>query len=381
MSRAPLNIAFFGSSLVSAYWNGAATYYRGLIRALAERGHKVTFYEPDAFERQKHRDLPNPSWAEVVVYDPATEAQVRATVEQARGSDVVIKASGVGVHDALLEEAVLGLQSVRTAVAFWDVDAPATLSRVEGDRTDPFRPLIPKYDLVFTYGGAQPVIDRYKALGARDCVPVYNALDPTTHFPVPRDDRFAADLTFLGNRLPDREARVEEFFLRPSALCPRKSFLLAGNGWQDKNVPANVRRLGHVYTTDHNALNCTPLAVLNVTRESMASNGWSPATRVFECAGAGACLITDYWEGIGDFLTPGSECLVARSGDEVAELLATLTPEKARAIGEAARIRILSEHTYTHRALQVEEVLTSRRAAPHPHPTPPPPPPRNHDHP
>ena len=49
MSRhAPLEIAFFGSSLVSAYWNGAATYYRGVIRALHARGHRVTFYEPDA---------------------------------------------------------------------------------------------------------------------------------------------------------------------------------------------------------------------------------------------------------------------------------------------------------------------------------------------
>lgn len=362
MSRTPLNIAFFGSSLVSAYWNGAATYYRGLIRALAERGHRITFYEPDAFERQKHRDLPDPPWATVVVYDAHTQAHVRATVERARGCDVVIKASGVGVHDDLLEQAVLELQTPHTTIAFWDVDAPATLSRVEGNAGDSFRPLIPQFDIVFTYGGAQPVIDRYRALGARACIPVYNALDPTTHFPVARDERFAVDLTFLGNRLPDREARVEEFFLKPAAMCPDRSFLLAGNGWHDKPVPANVRRLGHVYTTDHNALNCSPLAVLNVTRDSMASNGWSPATRVFECAGAGACLITDHWEGIEDFLTPGSECLVARSGDDVADILRSLTPELARQIGAAARARVLAQHTYTHRASQVEAALYSHRS-------------------
>ena len=70
MNQPSLKIAFFGSSLVSAYWNGAATYYRGIIKELHGKGHRVTFYEPDAYERQKHRDLPDPDWAEVVVYEP-----------------------------------------------------------------------------------------------------------------------------------------------------------------------------------------------------------------------------------------------------------------------------------------------------------------------
>src|SRR5215207_3153311 len=128
-----LNISFFGSSLVSAYWNGAATYYRGIVRALHERGHRVTFYEPDAFERQKHRDIEDPPWARVVVYSAQSEAEVLQAVEQARGADLVVKASGVGVFDELLESAVLALQGPRTLVAFWDVDAPATLDRVHGD--------------------------------------------------------------------------------------------------------------------------------------------------------------------------------------------------------------------------------------------------------
>ena len=80
-----MNIAFFASSLVSAYWNGAATYYRGIVRALAERGHQVTFYEPDAYDRQKHRDIADPPWARVVVYSAQSDAEVLHTVEQARG--------------------------------------------------------------------------------------------------------------------------------------------------------------------------------------------------------------------------------------------------------------------------------------------------------
>jgi spore maturation protein CgeB len=241
-----MQIAFFGSSLVSAYWNGAATYYRGIIRALHERGHRITFYEPDAYERQQHRDIDDPDWARVVVYAGEGETGVRQALADARGVDLVVKASGVGVFDALLEAAVLDLQRPGTRVAFWDVDAPATLDRVNQDPRDPFRSCIPRYDLVLTYGGGRPVIEAYERLGARQCVPIYNALDPSTHHPVPPDPRFAADLGFLGNRMPDREWRVEQFFFAAAAQCPGATFLLGGSGWESKPMPPNVRYLGHV---------------------------------------------------------------------------------------------------------------------------------------
>jgi spore maturation protein CgeB len=352
-----MRIAFFGSSLVSAYWNGACTYYRGIVRALDARGHRVSFYEPDAFERQAHRDIDDPEWAQVVVYEPRDEDAVRKVVADAADADVVVKASGVGVFDAVLEEAVAELEGPEVRV-FWDVDAPATLAAMEADEGNPLRELTGRYDLVLTYGGGQPVIDRYAALGARACVAIYNALDPATHHPDPPRPDLACDLAFLGNRLPDREARVEEFFFRAVEALPGRSFLLGGNGWEDRvQGLANLRYLGHVAPGDHNALNRSALAVLNVSRESMAANGWSPATRVFEAAGAGACLISDSWEGVEDFLAPGEEVLVAGDGTEVAELLDGLDPERAHRIGEAALERVLAEHTYERRAEQVEAVL------------------------
>ncbi len=358
-----LDIAFFGSSLVSSYWNGAATYYRGLLHALARRGHRVTFYEPDAYERQKHRDMPDPDWARVVVYKPTADEALR-TVETAAGhADLLVKASGVGVHDALLEEAVLAHRRHGSRVVFWDVDAPATLDRIHENPTDPFRALIPRYDLVLTYGGGRPVVEAYEDLGAVRCVPIYNALDPDTHHPVPPVPDLVADLGFLGNRLPDRERRVEEFFLKPAAARPRHTFLLGGSGWDDKPVPPNVRRLGHVGSAHHNAFNCSARAVLNINRESMARYGFSPPTRLFEAAGAGACLITDRWEGIEQFLEPGFEVLVAADGSEVADWLDQLTPARASAIGRAARRRILSEHTYGHRVIELENLLEAHAPA------------------
>jgi spore maturation protein CgeB len=369
-----LRIAFFASSLVSSYWNGAATYYRGLARALHERGHALTFYEPDAFDRQAHRDLPDPTWARSVVWDPARRDDLDRCLDEAGAADLVVKASGVGVHDALLEERVLSLRRPGNLVAFWDVDAPATLERVALDPTDPFRPLVPRYDLVFTYGGGDPVVRAYGALGARACVPIYNALDPDTHHPAAPDPRFEAHLGFLGNRLPDREARVEEFFLRAASILPARRFLLGGAGWESKALPPNVRLLGHVGTAAHNAFNCTPLAVLNVSRDSMARNGFSPATRVFEAAGAAACIVTDAWEGLDRFLEPGAEVLPAEDGAEVAELLASLTPGSARRVGLAARRRVLAEHTYARRAEEVERALgmapSSARAVHRPDPAP-----------
>jgi spore maturation protein CgeB len=357
MTRRSLSIAFFGSSLVSAFWNGSCTYYRGIIRNLHELGHRVTFYEPDAYGRQEHRDIADPDWAKVVVYQAEKEAQVLETVELARGVDVVVKTSGVGVFDALLEEAVPSLSSPKTTKIFWDVDAPATLARVEADPADPFRAVVPEYDLILTYGGGDAVVRRYTSLGASRCINVYNALDPVTHFPVEPKAAFRSDLTLLANRLPDREERVRRFFLEPAIELPRRRYLLGGSGWNPRDLPPNVMHLGHVSPQAHNELNCSPLSVLNVTRESMAANGFSPATRVFEAAGVGACLITDAWEGIEQFLEPEREVIVATDGADVVRSLDELDQERAGAIGRAARRRILAEHTYAHRAAQLEEIL------------------------
>jgi spore maturation protein CgeB len=355
-----MKIAFYGSSLVSAYWNGAATYYRGILKALAQHGHEIVFYEPDAFDRQQHRDIDPPAWARSVVY-PATTEGLRRVLAQAGDADIVVKASGVGVFDRELLEGVLAKARSDALKIFWDVDAAATLDEMREQDDHPVHAALIELDLVLTYGGGPPVIDAYHRFGARACIPVYNALDPETHHPASPEPRFSADLGLLANRLPDREARIEEFFLSAAAGSPERRFLLGGNGWHDKGMPDNVRAIGHVGTADHNAFNCTPRAVLNVARDSMAHIGFSPATRVFEAAGAGACLITDAWEGIEQFLTPGNEVLVARDGQDVAELLAMLTPEQARAIGRNARARLLADHTYELRGHQVQRIFEQHR--------------------
>jgi len=352
-----VELTFFGSSLVSSYWNGAATYYRGLIRALAARGHRVTFCEPDAYNRQQNRDLAeDPDYATVIVY--RTEAERDALVEQAfETSDWVIKCSGVGVWDAELEAAVAERSGGATRTAFLDVDAPATLARIAAGTGDPFIACIPRYDQVFTYGGGPPVIAAYTAWGAQACTCIYNGLDPEEHRPLEMAAHPAYDLLFMGNRLPDREARVDEFFFRAAALSPGRAFVLGGEGWGDKAMPANVTYLGHVPTHRHNQVNASARLVLNIHRESMVENGWSPATRMFEAAGAGSCQVTDAMRGIEDFFTPGDEILVAGDGAAVARIVAETGDADARRIGEAGRRRALADHTYAQRAERMDAIL------------------------
>ncbi len=351
-----LKIAFFGSSLVSAYWNGAATYYRGIIKALNDRGHQITFFEPDAYNRQAHRDLPEVAWAESVVYKPTLEG-LKKVLDRTPEFDVLIKTSGIGVQDEVLEEYVPDLKLPNQVSVFWDVDAPATLEAAKADVEKKFISRIQKFDMVFTYGGGDKVVETYYSLGAKFCCPIYNAVDPETHFRVAPELRFKAELAFLGNRLPDREARVADFFLHPAEQLKDSKFIIGGNGWDAAQFPENVQILGHVYTKDHNALNSTVKAVLNISRDDMASYGFSPATRVFEAAAAGACIITDEWLGIETFFKPGKEILVAENGEAVKKILGELSHRDAEAIGDAARKRALKEHTYEIRAAQAEKLL------------------------
>lgn len=351
-----MKIFVFGSSISSSYWNGAATYYRGIYKNLAALGHHICFAEPDIYERQKHRDIVDLGYVDVIVYQ--TPNDIARLLALTTGYDLVIKHSGVGAQDEFLERSVLECATSGTLTAFWDVDAPATLSRVEKNKKDSFRRLIPEYDFIFTYGGGPTVVDHYLRLNAANCHPIYNGLDPETHFPISPDDDFRCDLLLIANRLPDREHRIDQLFIHAAELAPEKSFILGGEGWNGKPLPPNIRWIGHVCTADHNRLNSSAKFVLNVNRESMAEVGYSPPTRVFEAAGSAACMITDSWPGIPDFFSPGREILVADSAEHIVMYLRETTAQFAKQIGSRMRQRALRDHTYKLRADTVDAILT-----------------------
>jgi len=346
-----MKIFAFGSSIVSSYWNGAATYYRGCYKYLERRGHQITFAEPNAYDRQKHRDAGDFSYVRSVVYRPTVD--VDAMLECAQEADIVVKHSGIGVDDALLDERVAEM-NLRCPTFFWDVDSPATLQRMRQDPCDPFRDAVPKFDAILSYGGGPASRDGYFQFGARAYYSIYNGLDPETHHPAVPDPAFKCDVMFLGNRLPDREARVEQLFLRAAELAPNATFLLGGEGWCDKKLPTNVRWIGHITTNQHNRVNCSASMVMNINRTSMADSGYSPPTRVFEVAGAGACMLCDDWPGVDDCFEPGTEIIVIRSAEDVVKALRAYDDAARKRIGAAFHERALRDHTYAQRAVQAE---------------------------
>ena len=300
-----MRIAFYGSSLLSAYWNGAATYYRGLLsRARRARPRRHLLRARRLRPAEQHRDIDPPDWARVVVW-PATEAAARAVAAEAAEADVVVKASGVGVFDDLLLDGDRWPPPAPRRSASSGTSTPRRRSpRSRGDPGHPLRRALPALDLVLTYGGGPPVVDAYARLGAalRADLQRPRPRRPTTRSPP--DPAFAADLAFLANRLPDREARVERLLpRRPPRACPSGASCSAATAGTTSRCSANVRRLGHVGTGQHNAFNCLAAAPCSTSpATAWPTIGFSPATRVFEAAGAGACLITDAWEGIELFL-------------------------------------------------------------------------------
>ena len=352
-----MKIFAFGSSILSSYWNGAATYYRGCYTYLARLGYEVTFAEPDAYGRQQHLDSGDFSYVTSIVYSPSERDGGRdldRLLREAAQADIVVKHSGIGCDDALLERRVAGECSASAMTFIWDVDAPATIQRMRSDPGDALRHATPKYDAILTYGGGPLARAGFLDFAARAYYSMYNGLDPETHFPVPVDPALACDVVFLGNRLPDREARVEELFLRAAELAPQATFLLGGEGWGDRRLPPNVRWLGHVPTGHHNRVNCSASMVLNINRDSMAQFGFSPPTRIFEVAGAGSCMLCDDWPGISDCFEPGREILIVRSAGDIVEALTRLDLADRRRIGDAFHARALLDHTYAQRAAQAD---------------------------
>jgi hypothetical protein len=354
-----LRIGFIGSSLVSCYWNGAATYYRGLLRALAARGHEITFLEPDAFGRQANRDIPDPDWARVVVWPATPEGMARA-LDEAGAADLVVKASGWACST--------GSSRRRSSPCAGPATSSPSGTSTRPPRSTGPRPIPPTrsgpWRGATTSSSPTAAATRWcgpTAGWARACVPVYNALDPATHHPVPPDPRFAGtDLGFLGNRLPDREARVEEFSSRRRRL-PGRRFLLGGAGWGDK--------AGCPRTSATSATSARPTTTRSTPRASRCSTSTArawPATASrrrpgLRGGGGGALPGHRRLGGVEAFLEPGREVLVARDGAEVAAHVAGLDPARARAIGAAALRRVLAGHTYDRRAALVEAVLEGRR--------------------
>jgi spore maturation protein CgeB len=346
-----LDVVVLGLSVSSSWGNGHATTYRGLLRALARRGHRVTFLERDTPWYAGNRDMPQPEFCRLELYDSLAELRDRFA-HAVRDADLVIVGSyvpeGVDVGEWVIRTA-------RGATAFYDIDTPVTLAKLaRGDDEYLTAGLIPRYDAYLSFTGG-PTLDRLeREYGSPMARALYCSVDPALYFPEPVETRW--DLGYMGTYSDDRQPTLNELLVQTARVWPRGRFTVVGPQYPEHlHWPRNVQRIGHLAPREHRAFYNAQRFTLNVTRADMVAAGWSPSVRLFEAAACGTPIVSDYWDGLDDILEIGTEVLVARSAADVLEYLREMPEEERSAIGARARERVLADHTAAHRAAELEQ--------------------------
>jgi spore maturation protein CgeB len=348
-----MRVAILGLSITSAWGNGHATNYRALTRALHRRGDHVTFLERDMPWYAEHRDLPAAPWCEVLLYDSISQLRESFARPVAEADLVIV---GSFVPDGV-DAARWVLDTASGPVAFYDIDTPVTIAKLRRHDEEYLSPeLVERFDLYlsFTAGHALEVLaDEF---GARRPETFYCFVDAEAYAPVDTPERWAAN--YLGTYSEGRQPAVEELLLKPAQTRPAHRFAVAGPMYPpDTAWPANVERIEYLPPGDHPAFYCGTRFTLNLTRPEMRAVGYSPSVRLFEAGACGAAIISDAWPGLETVFVPGAEILIARHARDVLELLDETTPDEARSIGEAARRRVLAEHTADRRVDRLHELL------------------------
>ena len=354
----PMNIVIFGLTVSSSWGNGHATLWRGLLRALSDRGHRVTFFERDVQYYRDARDLTElPGNGRLRIF--TSFAEVRA--EAARALDTADLALTTSFCPDGAEAAELLLSSRAAIKAFYDLDTPVTLDSLRAASALP--PYLPPsglsaFDLVLSYTGGRALDELQTHLGARRVAPLYGWVDPAAHHPVAPLEEYRCDLSYLGTYAADRQAALSELFLGPARQLPAQRFLIGGAQYpQDFPWAPNVFFSRHTPPSEHPAFFSSSRATLNITRRAMAEYGFCPSGRLFEAAACGAPVISDTWTGLHTFFRPGEELLLAHTAADVLDAL-SLSDAELRRIAEAARTRTLDHHTAAARVLELERLCS-----------------------
>ena len=360
-----MRVVIFGLTVSSSWGNGHATLWRSLIKAMLRRGYEVTFFERDAPYYASTRDLWTlPPGGTLRLYRSFDEICSEAK-RVLRGADLALVTSYCPDGP---EASRLVLDAGGGARAFYDMDTPVTLEGLRSGAPVAYLPPggLGEFDLVLSFTGGRAIEELKSRLGARSVAPLYGSVDPETHHPVPPVEAFRAELSYLGTYAEDRQAALERLFIEPALRLPAKRFLIGGAQYPD-GFPwtENLFFTGHLEPAQHPAFFCSGRATLNVTRRAMAEYGFCPSGRLFEAAACGVPLLSDGWEGLEEFFTPGTEILRTDTPEDVLDTLCLSDTELKRVAG-AAQARVLAEHTADCRVRDLERILNDLpgRAAP-----------------
>ena len=352
-----MKIVVYGLTITSSWGNGHATTYRSLLKALARRGHTIHFIEKDVEWYRNNRDLPRPDFCTVQLYSEwATDA---ATLLAASlDADVIV--IGSYYPDAIVATKRL-LGKISCPILFYDIDTPITLKGLRANRMTDYvtAGLVPRYKAYLSFTGGPALVELKRDFGAQRAIAFFCSVDPEHYRPTQPSAEFRCDLSYLGTYAPDRQPKLMRLLDDSAALLPARRFLVAGPQYPaDTAWQPNVARLIHVPPPHHPAFYCSSRFTLNLTRDDMVAAGFSPSVRLFEASACGAAILSDYWAGISDFLTPGEEILLPKDAHEVADILEHTSDAERQRIGQRARDRILSEHTSDLRAAQFETIVS-----------------------
>ncbi len=348
-----MHLAIFGLTISSSWGNGHATLWRALVKALARRGHTVAFYERDVPYYAAARDgWTPPAGSRIYLYNSVKEIARQASREFDR-ADLAIYTSFCPEGP---EIARLILDSDAAIKAFYDLDTPVTLDAARGGRCVDYLPPdgLGAFDLVLSYTGGRALDELNSRLGSRTAIPLYGSVDPESHFPVAPLETLRGALSYLGTYAADRQQGLETMFVEVARRMTDGRFQVAGAQYPE-GFPGepNICFAGHLPPSMHPAFFCSSRATLNLTRTVMAENGYCPSGRLFEAAACGAAILSDCWTGLDTFFRPGEEILLVRDTDDVMDAL-SLSDLELRRIGDAARARVLAEHTAERRVQQLE---------------------------
>lgn len=347
-----LRVVVIGLSLSSSWGNGHATTYRALLGAFAKLGHDIVFLEQDQAWYADHRDLAKPDFCRLYFYRDLARLQAfRRLIAEA---DAVIVGSYVA-NGAALGRWVRGFR--RGVTAFYDIDTPVTLAKLERGECDYLAPdLIPFYDPYLSFSGGPALKTLEERYGAPAARALYCTADETFYRPLALPPRF--DLGYLGTYSADRQPALERLLIETARRAPHLSFVVAGPQFPDAIAwPDNVARFQHVGPADHPAFYASCRFCLNVTRADMARLGFSPSVRLFEAAACASPIISDRWPGIESLFAPRREILLADKTEEALAILLQMSEADRRALGKAARRRLLGVHRASHRAQELERHL------------------------
>jgi spore maturation protein CgeB len=349
-----MRIVILGLSITSSWGNGHAATYRGLVRALDERGHRVVFLERDVPWYAAHRDLPEPPFGSTFLYEDLDDLR-RRFLPEVRSADLVVVGSyvpeGVEVGQFVLDKA-------RGVTAFYDIDTPVTLAKLDrGDHEYLTPELIPEYQLYLSFSGG-PILERIEdEFGSPRARPLYCAVDADDYAPSQGAEE-QWTMGYLGTHSHDRQPRVESLLNAPARRLDNRQFVVAGPSYpEDIEWPQNVERIDHLAPPEHRGFYNAQRLTLNVTRDDMIDAGYSPSVRLFEAAACATPVISDVWEGIDSFFEPGEEILLAESSQDVVDYISNMSARHCRRIGQRARRRVLAEHTPARRVVQLEEYV------------------------